>query len=142
MAKDEEKKIFLTEEEIPRQWYNINPDLPKPLAPPLNPQTGKPLGPDDLSILFPMELIKQEMSMDNYIDIPEELVQIYRMWRPSPLVRADRLEKFLDTPAKIYYKNESVSPAGSHKPNTAIAQAYYNKKEGVKKIATETGAGQ
>jgi tryptophan synthase beta chain len=89
-----------------------------------------------------MELIKQEMSMDNYIDIPEELVEIYRIWRPSPLVRADRLEKFLDTPAKIYYKNESVSPAGSHKPNTAIAQAYYNKKEGVKKIATETGAGQ
>jgi len=142
MAKDEEKKIFLTEEEMPRQWYNINPDLPKPLAPPLNPQTGKPLGPDDLSVLFPMELIKQEMSMDNYIDIPEELVEIYRIWRPSPLVRADRLEKFLDTPAKIYYKNESVSPAGSHKPNTAIAQAYYNKKEGVKKIATETGAGQ
>ncbi len=142
MAKDEEKKIFLTEEEMPRQWYNINPDLPKPLAPPLNPQTGEPLGPDDLSVLFPMELIKQEMSMDNYIDIPEELVEIYRIWRPSPLVRADRLEKFLDTPAKIYYKNESVSPAGSHKPNTAVAQAYYNKKEGVKKIATETGAGQ
>ena len=142
MAKDEEKKIFLTEEEMPRQWYNINPDLPKPLAPPLNPQTGKPLEPDDLAVLFPMELIKQEMSMDNYIDIPEELVEIYRIWRPSPLIRATRLEKFLDTPAKIYYKNESVSPAGSHKPNTAIAQAYYNKKEGVKKIATETGAGQ
>ncbi|TET52394.1 MAG: TrpB-like pyridoxal phosphate-dependent enzyme [Actinomycetota bacterium] len=142
MAKDEEKKIFLTEKEMPRQWYNINPDLPKPLAPPLNPQTGKPLGPDDLSILFPMELIKQEMSMDSFIDIPEELIQIYRMWRPSPLVRADRLEKFLDTPAKIYYKNESVSPAGSHKPNTAIAQAYYNKKEGVEKLVTETGAGQ
>ncbi len=142
MAKDEGKKIFLTEKEMPRQWYNINPDLPKPLAPPINPQTGKPLGPDDLSILFPMELIKQEMSMDNYIDIPEELIQIYRMWRPSPLVRADRLEKFLDTPAKIYYKNESVSPPGSHKPNTAIAQAYYNKKEGVEKLVTETGAGQ
>jgi len=142
MAKDEEKKIYLTEKEMPRQWYNINPDLPKPLDPPLNPQTGKPLGPDDLSILFPMELIKQEMSMENYIDIPEELVQIYRMWRPTPLVRAERLEKFLDTPAKIYFKNESVSPAGSHKPNTAIAQAYYNKKEGVKKLTTETGAGQ
>jgi tryptophan synthase beta chain len=142
MAKDEEKKIFLTEEEMPRQWYNINPDLPKPLAPPLNPQTGEPIGPDDLSVLFPMELIMQEMSMDNYIDIPEELVEIYRMWRPSPLVRANRLEKFLDTPAKIYYKNESVSPAGSHKPNTAVAQAYYNKKEGVNKISTETGAGQ
>jgi len=142
MVKDYEKKIFLTEEEMPRQWYNINPDLPKPLAPPLNPQTGDPLGPEDLSILFPMELIKQEMSMDNYIDIPEELVQIYRMWRPSPLVRADRLERFLNTPAKIYYKNESISPPGSHKPNTAVAQAYYNKKEGVQKIATETGAGQ
>ncbi len=142
MAKDEEKKIFLTEKEMPRQWYNINPDLPKPLAPPLNPQAGKPLGPDDLSVLFPMELIKQEMSMERFIDIPEELVQIYRMWRPSPLVRADRLERFLDTPAKIYYKNESVSPPGSHKPNTAVAQAYYNKKEGVNKLTTETGAGQ
>jgi tryptophan synthase beta chain len=142
MAKDEEKKIFLTEEEMPRQWYNINPDLPKPLAPPLNPQNGKPLGPEDLSILFPMELIKQEMSMEKFIDIPEELVEIYKLWRPSPLVRAERLEKFLDTPAKIYYKNESVSPAGSHKPNTAIAQAYYNKKEGVKTLTTETGAGQ
>jgi len=142
MSKDEEKKILLTEEEMPRQWYNINPDLPKPLAPPLNPQTGEPLSPDDLSVLFPMELIKQEMSMERFIDIPEELVQIYRMWRPSPLVRADRLEKFLDTPAKIYYKNESVSAAGSHKPNTAVAQAYYNKKEGVEKLTTETGAGQ
>ena len=142
MAKDEEKKIFLTEEEMPRQWYNINPDLPKPLAPPLNPQNGKPLTPEDLSVLFPMELIKQEMSMERFIDIPEELLQIYRMWRPTPLVRATRLEKFLDTPAKIYYKNESVSPAGSHKPNTAIAQAYYNKKEGVKELTTETGAGQ
>jgi len=142
MAKDYEKKIFLTEEEMPRQWYNINPDLPKPLAPPLNPQTGEPLGPEDLSILFPMELIMQEVSMDNYIDIPEELVQIYRIWRPSPLVRADKLERFLDTPAKIYFKNESVSPPGSHKPNTAVAQAYFNKKEGVKNLSTETGAGQ
>lgn len=142
MSKDEEKKIFLTEEEMPRQWYNINPDLPKPLAPPLSPQTGKPLGPDDLSILFPMELIMQIVSMDNYIDIPEELVQIYRMWRPTPLVRAERLEKFLDTPAKIYFKNESVSPPGSHKPNTAVAQAFYSKKEGVKRLTTETGAGQ
>lgn len=142
MSKNEEKKIFLTEEEMPKQWYNINPDLPKPLAPPLNPQTEKPLTPEDLSVLFPMELIKQEMSMERFIDIPEELLQIYRMWRPSPLVRAERFEKFLDTPAKIYYKNESVSPAGSHKPNTAIAQAYYNKKEGVNKLSTETGAGQ
>ena len=139
---DKEKKIMLSEKEMPRQWYNINPDLPKPLDPPLHPQTGKPLTPDDLSILFPMELIMQEVSMDRFIDIPKELIDIYRMWRPTPLVRAERLEKFLDTPAKIYFKNESVSAAGSHKPNTAVAQAYYNKQEGTKNIVTETGAGQ
>jgi tryptophan synthase beta chain len=139
---DKEKKIMLTEKEMPRQWYNINPDLPKPLDPPLHPQTGKPMTPDDLSVLFPMELIMQEVSMDRFIDIPKELIDIYRMWRPTPLVRAERLEKFLGTPAKIYFKNESVSPAGSHKPNTAIAQAYYNKMAGTKDIATETGAGQ
>jgi len=139
---DKDKKIMLSEKEMPRQWYNINPDLPRPLDPPLHPQTGKPLTPDDLSILFPMELIMQEVSMDRFIDIPKELIDIYRMWRPTPLVRAERLEKFLDTPAKIYFKNESVSPAGSHKPNTAVAQAYYNKMEGTKNLATETGAGQ
>lgn len=139
---DREKKIMLTEKEMPRQWYNINPDLPRPLDPTLHPQTGKPMTPDDLSILFPMELIMQEVSMDRFIDIPKELIDIYRMWRPTPLVRAERLEKFLGTPAKIYFKNESVSPAGSHKPNTAVAQAYYNKMEGTKNIATETGAGQ
>lgn len=139
---DKEKKIMLSEKEMPRQWYNINPDLPRPLDPPLHPQTGKPMTPDDLSILFPMELIMQEVSMDRFIDIPKELIDIYRMWRPTPLVRAERLEKFLDTPAKIYFKNESVSPAGSHKPNTAIAQAYYNKREGTKNLTTETGAGQ
>ena len=139
---DKDKKIMLSEKEMPRQWYNINPDLPRPLDPPLHPQTGKPLTPDDLSILFPMELIMQEVSMDRFIDIPKELIDIYRMWRPTPLVRAERLEKFLDTPAKIYFKNESVSPAGSHKPNTAVAQAYYNKREGTKNLATETGAGQ
>jgi len=139
---DKEKKIMLSEKEMPRQWYNINPDLPRPLDPPLHPQTGKPLTPDDLSILFPMELIMQEVSMDRFIDIPKELIDIYRMWRPTPLVRAERLEKFLGTPAKIYFKNESVSPAGSHKPNTAVAQAYYNKMAGTKNIATETGAGQ
>ena len=139
---DKEKKIILSEKEMPRQWYNINPDLPRPLDPPLHPQTGKPMTPDDLSILFPMELIMQEVSMDRFIDIPKELIDIYRMWRPTPLVRAERLEKFLDTPAKIYFKNESVSPAGSHKPNTAVAQAYYNKQEGTKNLATETGAGQ
>ena len=139
---DKEKKIMLSEKEMPRQWYNINPDLPGPLDPPLHPQTGKPLTPDDLSILFPMELIMQEVSIDRFIDIPKELIDIYRMWRPTPLVRAERLEKFLDTPAKIYFKNESVSAAGSHKPNTAVAQAYYNKQEGTKNIVTETGAGQ
>ena len=139
---DKEKKTMLSEKEMPRQWYNINPDLPRPLDPPLHPQTGEPLTPDFLSILFPMELIMQEVSMDRFIDIPKELIDIYRMWRPTPLVRAERLEKFLDTPAKIYFKNESVSPAGSHKPNTAVAQAYYNKREGTKNLATETGAGQ
>ncbi len=137
-----EKKILLSEKDMPKQWYNINPDLPKPLDPPINPQTGKVLSPDDLAILFPMELIMQEVSMDRFIDIPKELIEIYKMWRPTPLVRAERLEKFLGTPAKIYYKNESVSPAGSHKPNTAVAQAYYNKKEGTKRLTTETGAGQ
>lgn len=142
MAKDDDKKIFLAEEEMPRQWYNINPDLPRPLDPPLNPQNGKPLTPEDLSILFPMELIKQEMSMERFIDIPEELIKIYRIWRPSPLVRARELEEFLGTPARIYYKNESVSPPGSHKPNTAVAQAYYNKMEGIRELTTETGAGQ
>ena len=143
MALDnDEKKILLSEKDMPKQWYNINPDLPKPLDPPINPQTGKVLSPDDLAILFPMELIMQEVSMDRFIDIPKELIEIYKMWRPTPLVRAERLEKFLGTPAKIYYKNESVSPAGSHKPNTAVAQAYYNKKEGTKRLTTETGAGQ
>jgi tryptophan synthase beta chain len=127
---------------MPTQWYNIQPDLPEPLSPPLHPQTHQPLGPADLAPLFPMELIKQEVSQERWIDIPEEILDAYRLWRPSPLHRALRLEKALDTPAKIYYKNESVSPAGSHKPNTAIAQAYYNKQEGVKRLATETGAGQ
>jgi tryptophan synthase beta chain len=141
MATDE-KKIMLSENDIPKQWYNINPDLPKPLDPPLHPQTGKPLGPDDLAVLFPMELIMQEVSMDRFIDIPKELIEVYRLWRPTPLVRADRLEKLLGTPAKIYYKNESVSPPGSHKPNTAVAQAYFNKMEGNTRLTTETGAGQ
>jgi tryptophan synthase beta chain len=135
-------KIFLSEKEMPTQWYNIAADLPKPLLPPLHPGTKQPIGPADLAPLFPMELIKQEVSQERWIDIPEEVFDIYRLWRPSPLYRAYRLEKALDTPAKIYYKYEGVSPAGSHKPNTAIAQAYYNKKEGVKKICTETGAGQ
>jgi len=135
-------KILLSEKEMPQQWYNIQVDLPKPLPPVLHPGTGKPIGPQDLAPLFPMELIKQEVSQERWIDIPEEVQEVYKIWRPSPLVRARRWEKALGTPAKIYYKWEGVSPAGSHKPNTAVAQAYYNKKEGVKKITTETGAGQ
>jgi tryptophan synthase beta chain len=135
-------KILLEEKEMPTQWYNIQADFPSPMPPVLHPGTGKPIGPQDLAPLFPMELIKQEVSQERYIEIPEEIQEIYRLWRPSPIYRARRLEKMLDTPAKIYYKWEGVSPAGSHKPNTAVAQAYYNKKEGVKMIATETGAGQ
>jgi tryptophan synthase beta chain len=138
----DETKILLDENEIPEKWYNINADLPKPLDPPLHPATLKPVGPQDLAPIFPMELIKQEVSADRYINIPEEVRDVYRLWRPSPLYRARRLEKALDTPAKIYYKWEGVSPPGSHKPNTAIAQAYYNMKEGVERLTTETGAGQ
>ena len=137
-----DRKIILSEKDIPSHWYNVVPDLPFQLAPPLHPGTGQPLGPDDLAPLFPMSLILQEVSQERYIPIPEELREIYAMWRPSPLVRATRLEKALDTPAHIYFKNEGVSPAGSHKPNTAVAQAYFNKQEGTKRIATETGAGQ
>lgn len=138
----ESTKILLDENEIPKKWYNILADLPTPLAPPLNPATNEPISPDDLAPLFPQELIKQEMSPQQYIDIPEEIRDIYRLWRPAPLYRAHRLEKVLGTPAKIYYKYEGVSPAGSHKPNTSIPQAYYNMKEGVERITTETGAGQ
>jgi tryptophan synthase beta chain len=141
-SKDDQVKVLLDESEMPTSWYNILPDLPVPLPPPLHPVTKEPCGPEDLAPLFPMELIKQEVSEERYIEIPEEVQQIYRLYRPSPLCRARRLEKELDTPAKIFFKDESVSMAGSHKPNTAIAQAYYNKKEGVKKITTETGAGQ
>ncbi|MDP2718232.1 MAG: TrpB-like pyridoxal phosphate-dependent enzyme [Dehalococcoidia bacterium] len=138
----ETTKYLLSEKEMPTSWYNILPDLPVPLPPPLHPGTGQPLGPADLAPLFPMALIMQEVSSEPFIEIPEEVQSIYHLWRPSPLYRARRLEKALDTPAKIYYKYEGVSPAGSHKPNTAVAQAYYNKKEGVKRLATETGAGQ
>jgi len=138
----QEHKIFLSEKEMPRRWYNIQADLDEPLAPPIDPGTHKPIGPEALAPIFPMEIIKQEVSRERWIDIPDELVDIYKIWRPTPLHRAVHLEKELKTPARIYFKNESVSPAGSHKPNTAIAQAYYNKKEGVKRIATETGAGQ
>ena len=135
-------KIFLDEKEMPLQWYNLMADMPNKPLPPLHPGTKKPIGPEDLSAIFPMELIKQEVSTERYIDIPDEVRDIYKIWRPSPLHRAYKLEKYLDAPVKIYYKNESVSPAGSHKPNTAVPQAYYNYKEGVKRITTETGAGQ
>jgi tryptophan synthase beta chain len=135
-------KILLEEDEMPKQWYNIQADLITPLDPPLHPATGKPIVPADLSPIFPMELIMQEVSRDRYIDIPEEVREILTIWRPSPLYRAYRLENYLKTPAKIYYKWEGVSPPGSHKPNTAVPQAYYNMKEGVERIATETGAGQ
>jgi len=135
-------KIELGEEDIPKQWYNIQADLPTPLDPPLNPATGEPIGPEALAAIFPMELIKQEVSRERWIPIPEEVRDIYRIWRPTPLYRATRLEKFLKTPAKIYYKWEGNSPPGSHKPNTAVAQAYFNMKEGVNRLATETGAGQ
>jgi len=140
--KEGQYKVTLSESEMPTSWYNIQPDLPSPLPPPLHPVTKEPVGPDDLAPLFPMELIKQEMSPERYIEIPEEVRNIYKLYRPSPLHRAYRLEKELDTPAKIFYKDESVSPAGSHKPNTAIPQAFYNKMEGVKRMTTETGAGQ
>ena len=133
-------KILLDENDMPKQWYNILADLP--VEPPLNPATREPMNPKDLEPIFAKELIKQEMSSERYITIPEEIREIYKLWRPSPLYRAHRLEKMLGTPAKIYYKNEGVSPAGSHKPNTAIAQAYYNMKEGTERISTETGAGQ
>lgn len=141
-SKEGPYKVLLSEEELPTSWYNIQADLPTPLPPPLHPATNEPLGPEDLAPLFPMELIKQEMSQERYVEIPEEVREVYKLYRPTPLRRAYRLEKELDTPAKIFYKDESVSMAGSHKPNTAIAQAFYNKAEGVKRLATETGAGQ
>jgi len=135
-------KIFLNEGDMPRHWYNIQADLPEPMPPVIHPGTHQPIGPDDLAPLFPMGLIAQEVSQERYIEIPDEVLDIYKIWRPSPLVRARHWEKALDTPARIYYKWEGVSPAGSHKPNTSIAQAWYNKEEGVKRITTETGAGQ
>lgn len=138
----EQVKFTLDEKQMPTAWYNIQADLPEPLPPALHPGTKEPLGPQDLAPLFPMELIKQEVSTERYIEIPEEVRDIYRLWRPTTLFRARRLEKALDTPARIYYKYEGTSPPGSHKPNTSVAQAYYNKQEGVKRIATETGAGQ
>jgi predicted alternative tryptophan synthase beta-subunit len=135
-------KYLLDESDLPKFWYNIAADLPSPLPAVLHPGTLQPIGPDDLAPLFPMALIMQEVSIERDIEIPQPVRDIYRQWRPSPLYRARRLEKALDTPAKIYYKYEGVSPSGSHKPNTAVPQAFYNKVAGVKKISTETGAGQ
>ncbi|MDQ2081838.1 TrpB-like pyridoxal phosphate-dependent enzyme [Xanthobacteraceae bacterium Astr-EGSB] len=138
----EQVKFVLDENHIPKAWYNLAADFPKPLPPVLHPGTKQPVGPSDLEPLFPMELILQEVSTEREIEIPQPIRDIYRMWRPSPLMRARRLEQKLGTPAKIYFKNEGVSPAGSHKPNTAVAQAWYNKQAGVKRLSTETGAGQ
>jgi tryptophan synthase beta chain len=137
-----EIKYLLSEDQMPTAWYNIQADLPTPLSPILHPGTGQPISPDDLAPLFPMSLIEQEVSQERWIEIPDEVQSIYRQWRPTPLYRARRLEQALDTPAKIYYKYEGVSPAGSHKPNTAVAQAYYNKQAGIERLITETGAGQ
>ena len=138
----EQKKFILKDNEIPRQWYNVQADMPHPLSPPLNPATQEPATADDLAPIFPMNLIEQEMSTERWIDIPEEVIEKLLLWRPTPLRRAREFEKALDTPAKIYYKDESVSPPGSHKPNSAVAQAYYNKAFGIKQLTTETGAGQ
>ena len=135
-------RTVLSEEQMPTAWFNVLPVMPEPLQPPLHPATREPIGPDDLAPLFPMGLIAQEVSTDQWIDIPGEILDILRIWRPTPLVRAERLEAALGTPARIYYKDESISPAGSHKPNTAVAQAFYNKAEDVQRLTTETGAGQ
>src|SRR5579864_8263858 len=135
-------RFILTDDRLPQAWFNVVPHLPEPLQPPLHPGTREPIGPDDLAPLFPMALIGQEVSAEPWIDIPGEVLDVLRSWRPTPLVRARRLEEALQTPARIYYKDESVSPAGSHKPNTAVPQAFYNKAEGTARLATETGAGQ
>ncbi len=137
-----ELKTILSENDLPTQWYNIQPDLPKPMPPVVHPGTGQPIGPDDLAPLFPMALIEQEVSQERWIDIPQEVLDVYKIWRPTPLIRARRWEKALGTPAQIYYKWEGVSPPGSHKPNTSVPQAFYNKREGVRRLTTETGAGQ
>ncbi len=137
-----ETKINLSERDIPKKWYNIMADMPNLPKPPLHPGTKEPIGPDDLSAIFPMSLIEQEVTQERWIDIPEEVLKVYSLWRPTPMYRAYRLEEALGTPAKIYYKYEGVSPAGSHKPNTSVPQAYYNKEAGIRRISTETGAGQ
>ena len=125
------KKVFLGEEFMPTQWYNLNADFPQPMPPPLHPGTGQPPAPEDFAPIFPMNLVEQEMTPHRWVDIPEEVLGIYKIWRPTPLYRATSLEKALDAPVKIYFKNEGVSPAGSHKPNTSVAQAYYNKEFGI-----------
>jgi tryptophan synthase beta chain len=135
-------RVYLSEKQLPTVWYNVHADMPNKLAPPLNPQTRKPAGPEDFTAIFPMALIEQEMTMQRYIDIPGEVMDIYKTYRATPLIRAYRLEDTLDTPAKIYYKYEGATPSGSHKFNTAIPQAYYNKAAGMRRISTETGAGQ
>src|SRR6185437_4573739 len=135
-------KYTLSEAELPTHWINLLPDLPGDPMPPLNPGTMQPAGPDDLTPIFPMGVIQQEVSMEPEVEIPDQVRDVYKLWRPTPLFRARRLEKALDTPAHIYYKYEGVSPAGSHKPNSAVAQAYYNKAEGIRRLTTETGAGQ
>ena len=138
----QQTKFLLDEKRIPESWYNLVPDLPFQLEPPLNPATREPVGPEAFAPIFPEEIIRQEVTTESYVPIPEEVREIYALWRPTPLFRARRLEKLLDTPAHIYYKYEGVSPSGSHKPNTAIPQAFYNKQEGVRRLTTETGAGQ
>ena len=135
-------KYTLDESRLPEAWYNVRADMPNPMLPILHPGTGQPVGPDDLAPLFPMEVILQEVSTEQRIPIPDEVRDVYRQWRPTPLYRARRLEADLGTPARIFYKYEGVSPTGSHKPNTAVAQAFYNAREGVERITTETGAGQ
>ena len=135
-------RFILGDDRLPQAWFNVVPHLPEPLQPPLHPATRQPVGPDDLAPLFPMALIGQEVSAEPWVDIPGAVLDVLRSWRPTPLVRARRLEQALDTPARIYYKDESVSPAGSHKPNTAVPQAFYNKVEGIPRLTTETGAGQ
>src|SRR4051794_28792617 len=142
MSQVKQHKFELAESDMPSRWYNVLHDLPTPPPPVLHPGTGQPVGPDDLAPLFPMALILQEVSTEQDVDIPEEVLDVYRLWRPSPLYRAHRLEKALGTPARIYYKYEGVSPAGSHKPNTAVPQAFYNAQAGISRLTTETGAGQ
>ena len=137
-----EKRIILPASEMPDKWYNALPDLPTPLAPPLDPQTKQPVTPEQLGVIFPNGLIAQEMSQESWIAIPQPVMDVYRLWRPTPLIRARNLEKAIGAKCRIFYKDESVSPAGSHKPNTSVPQAYYNKLEGVRRLATETGAGQ